>query len=761
MKSKKRIYWIGLGASMLAMFAWIFVAVALTGGREIEDFTPRDEKIMTGFIVVELLTVVVAMVFAVLLGAELGRANREKIQKMPPVKHPERGLGWTAAMFLLSIGLGILGDVLIPVLPVQLVAQSGWVFGGLCLLSIALMGLNAWLSGRSRQQLRQKNVAQMQSYIYSHRESAAATAAEKLPKLIRCRCWTVAYAVFLGLMGMLIAFTAGVALDAGVAGGVGIWSTVLLMCPVSRIRFSVAKDIFKEAQGVVSAEEEPELYAVAREAAEKSGCREELRIILTPDWHASIAKVEQYCFVQLGVILLGMMTREELFCILLHEFSHVTGNQRQMQQEGEYYSWLQSQRMPHFFAGLTSMFFAFPDLYYTLHFGLYRYATSLLEEMEADRAMLKSENPAAIATGLVKLQYYMFYDWEKEAGEEESLYAPEEPQPNHLMKELEAFRKAAACRAPLWDELTGKEIRARTATHPTLVERLAVLELERPRQVSVDMPDETLCSHAIAHVEAIILENVKKNYAQIRQEAYLMPLNMVRSWEESGCPVTAEDYADIVWALRELGRSSRAEELCQQAIDTLSPQAAAHGYFIRGCTRLHRFDREGIADIYTAMQTNRNFLEEGLLILGNYCCMAGEQEELERYRQWAVDMEQKYRDEDIHANSLHKKDRLSSEQLPDGMLEDILRYIHSVDEGRIQRIYLVRKTITESFFSSVFVVEFETNTPEDQHDEILHKIFRYLDTSSDWQFSLFDRQSVAGVPLDKIPGSCVYRKESI
>jgi hypothetical protein len=49
---------------------------------------------------------------------------------------------------------------------------------------------------------------------------------------------------------------------------------------------------------------------------------------------------------------------------------------------------------------------------------------------------------------------------------------------------------------------------------------------------------------------------------------------------------------------------------------------------------------------------------------------------------------------------------LSAEQLSGEMLSEILAYIASIDGGSIQAIYLVRKTITDTFFTSAFVIRF-------------------------------------------------------
>jgi polyphosphate kinase 2 (PPK2 family) len=93
------------------------------------------------------------------------------------------------------------------------------------------------------------------------------------------------------------------------------------------------------------------------------------------------------------------------------------------------------------------------------------------------------------------------------------------------------------------------------------------------------------------------------------------------------------------------------------------------------------------------------------------------------------------------------------------MLEDILSYMHSLDEkGIINRVFLVKKTVSESFFASVFVVHFYGGTDEERRD-IMHGIFRYLDSYPvEKQFALFDYFEYPDVKIEKIEGSLVYEK---
>ena len=236
-------------------------------------------------------------------------------------------------------------------------------------------------------------------------------------------------------------------------------------------------------------------------------------------------------------------------------------------------------------------------------------------------------------------------------------------------------------------------------------------------------------------------------------------MQIVEKWEAEGCPLHVEQYADVMDALQQLGQNKKALELCRRVVDELSGPAAVHAHYMLGCYLLHSYDEAGLEHIYHAMENNPNYIEEGLEIIGDFCCLTGNREELDCYREKALDIAQKDKDLYSHIDSLNKTDDLQTEQLPEGMLESILAYIRSIDEDAISHIYLVRKVISPDFFTSAFVIRFKIGTADEAQDEIMHKIFRHLDTCSDWQFSLFTYTNVISARVDQIEGSCVYQCE--
>ena len=70
--------------------------------------------------------------------------------------------------------------------------------------------------------------------------------------------------------------------------------------------------------------------------------------------------------------------------------------------------------------------------------------------------------------------------------------------------------------------------------------------------------------------------------------------------------------------------------------------------------------------------------------------------------------------------------------------------------------------ISDDFFSSVFVLEFEKDADIDDTDAVCDRIFEYLDTyPEDWQFSLFVYdEKTTGAAVKKVKNACVWEKNS-
>lgn len=627
-------------------------------------------------------------------------------------------------------------------------------------LSLFLILLNYILAKRYLNHFKQMKVEEFQHYLLSHRESAKELAQQKLKFLQKCRHFTDAYAILIAVLAGITAFCVGISYDTSFSIVFYFLSSLLFLASLTRIRFKFSKTLFEDDKFYVSENDFPELYALVKKAARTLNCDDNIKIAFWDDFNAGIAKLNNTYSVQLGAILLNLLSKEELYNVLLHEFAHMANDKDNSMKESLYHHWIITGTNPHFFSEMISFLYSFADTLYIFHFTLYNYAISVVNETSADQKMAEYGDVNYASSALLKLKYHELSVWEGVAKDTECIFEPEMLAKTPIKKEIEMIKNAISLRADFWNQLIDIEILSRSASHPTLKMRLQTLGISNPvifeSEDCQSYKDE--CAKATDYVEELVYQQNMKQYKELRKIYYLEPKEKIEKWEANQKPLKAESYADIVQAFRYLGKTSEAIALCERAIEELDDTAACFAYFMKGCFLLHSYDASGIDYIYKAVENNSNYIDEGLEMIGEFCCLTGREQELQQYRQKAITLGQKQRDCYDELVVLNRKDQLVTEHLPEELLKEILTFIRSIDNGTIQTIYLVRKVISDDFFTSAFIVHFTKDADMNSKETIMHQIFSYLDTCADWQFSLFDYSEVPSGKIKKVPNSCVYEK---
>ncbi len=630
------------------------------------------------------------------------------------------------------------------------------------LVPILLLGINLLAAKAFMARINRAKVADMQNKMLRQRQLAQEASGKLLSRLQSIRRMSSVYTFVIWLLAVCAALFAGMlTVEASHAYAFIVYAGLIFAAVYNRIYKPIPPEINPNAP-VLNRNVYPQIYAAVDRAANALDCRGDITILLSMDCNASILRDGKKYYLQIGIVLLNILSEEELYSICLHEFSHVADKNRANDYEMKYGAWIAEGKPHSRLMIFVSNIFTFFDVYYLFNHMTYSYATSVVRESEADRDMLAYGDARVAASVMLKLSYDDKFQWESGVDDEESMFASETPDPHFLSGRIEKFKAAIAKRHADWNAMIDLEILPNNASHPTKKMRLETLGIKHPEliedtsspayreelQKALDFADEKFAAGWV-------------NYEQTRKEAYLDPLAPVTAWQEQGCPVVAEGFGDILSDLRQLCRHREADALCERAIAELDENSSPLAYFQKGCMLLYRYDETGVDLIYHAMETNHNFMEEGLQMIGSFFCMTGREKQLQEYRERARQMAQKDKDEYSQTGVLSKNDKLSAEaNMPEGMLENILEFIHSIDEDIIKNIYLVRKTISESFFTSAFVIHFWGGT-DAQRNEIMHKIFRYLDTYPvDWQFSLFDYADHTDIKFDKIEGSLVWSKSN-
>jgi hypothetical protein len=155
-------------------------------------------------------------------------------------------------------------------------------------------------------------------------------------------------------------------------------------------------------------------------------------------------------------------------------------------------------------------------------------------------------------------------------------------------------------------------------------------------------------------------------------------------------------------------------------------------------------------------------MQDGFEMVEEYCTMCGLSDEYEHFLRRAVIQMSAHAYNHEVAGSLTPQDHLVPEEGLGDMLPDILSYMEEAANGCLREIYLVRKVISEDFFTSAFVINFEYGTPDETMRRTYQAIFNYLDAYPvDWQFSLFIYDRVTEAAVKRVTDSRVWQKENL
>lgn len=631
-----------------------------------------------------------------------------------------------------------------------------------CFIGLFLLGLVGYLGSviyaKSKNRMK---LAEAKEYMMTKKGSA-----DTDPETIRRRLQ--AAQVFLWVVLILVLLFLTVCCFA-VAGYPEI--TFVSVLPVTiwlglYIRLLSAKKT-PDFQGYITEADYPQLYRLAQSAADEVGVKGELHIALLPDCNAGIRRFGKKISLQVGTQLLSVLHPEELYQILLHEFAHLA-NESAAGAFADSFIWqFASADDGNQMSDLVlKCFFRLPGVVAAFEFATCQMASSESWEKIADSVIIEKGDPSMAVSALCKTAMSGFFDLEMSDFITESFYKSEEVPPNANSVVCAAFRKAIEERSEFWQALLEKELPYQLNSHPIFRQRREALgnpayTVTLPSQEGA-YADEV--EKARQQIDRETVENLKDSYAQRRKDAYLEPLALVERYEASDGQITAPEIPPLLAAYRDLVRYKEQEALCDRILadPTLSEYETVSARFIKGCLLLSHYDAAGIDMIYRAIELNYTYMEGGLDQIGEFCHRMGLEEEMEVYRSRVLSQMQEKMDVYDQAGDLSVSDRLVAEDFNGDAerLPAMLDYMVEAGEGKLLAIYLVRKVITDGYFSSAFVLHFDFGLSDDEKGEVYNKIYHYLDNyPMDWNFSLFVYDKEIAKAVKKVDGALVYHKE--
>ena len=513
----------------------------------------------------------------------------------------------------------------------------------------------------------------------------------------------------------------------------------------------------------------PMLEAMARKAADTVGIKGPIRLEIDRDCECVVNKFGRTYVVFFGTRLLSVLTEEEMYQTILRTFDYFT-------HPKEYRTLVRRYRLGMLGSAdirretcLFDLFFSYADAYLEWEYEPYRTAFRRYTDLHAYKRIQTDGDTVAAVNAMAKEAMWRYFVFEFNNYVTEPFYQEPTPHKHHERNVCNAFRQALRERHEVWLKYLDREIRPtgdgstmfreerrRLAPQAAGPEHLEVLDTATPYGQEV--------AKAIREIEEVRLyREIKDSYKQAREREYLEPLRTVEAYETSPEGYSTPELSPVINAYRELCRYQEAEALCDRIMETeTNPFALAHATYFKGMCMIHRYETEGIDLIYRAIDLNKNYMKDGFETVGVYCTLCGLEDEYATFLRRAEIQVSAHAYNHEGAGTLSVTDRLEQETEIGGMLTDILSYMEQVADGSIREIYLVRKVISEDFFTSAFVINFEYGIPEETMRHVYQAIFNYLDAYPvDWQFSLFVYDRTTEAAVKRVAESRVWQKDNL
>ncbi|MBQ9979118.1 MAG: hypothetical protein IJP20_04955 [Clostridia bacterium] len=624
-------------------------------------------------------------------------------------------------------------------------------------LIVAAGIVNAVLTGKLRKKYNKLNIAEGNKMLLDRKSDIAQdlqSATERLEKA--AKVGKIYISLITALMLVFIFFLGALA---NAAGGLFIFPILIIISVITRF-FGALIDVPKpENKEILDKKDYPELYAIAQRARDEAELEGDIGITTDNSFNAAITKIGNQYYLLLGCSLVNHISRDELYNILLHEFAHHSEKYTPKSPHGFFNRFITYESVPF---PLGDFFISYPMLLYFEEYIIYTALANEYIEKMADSITVAKGDPRAFASAIAKCNLHSQYERLLYQYQEKALFETEEPQTDIAEQYMRGFRRALEENQEIWLDMFEREIQPRNASHPIYRARRDAVGVSKDDVViSLDVSGDGLDAERekiTAQTNSEILQMLTPNYSELRKQNYLTPLSIIDDWEKNKENYPKTELTKVIQAMIDIMRHEDAEKLCDHIIENEENiYLTAFPKSFKGYLLVNREDPRGVDLLYESIELNSNLFEISIDPIGEYACRNGLQDVLDEYREKALALAQKNVDEDEQANSVSAKDNL----VPDDMSEDALRshieFITSVSDS-ISGIYLVKKVISDTFYSHVFLIEFENKTPGEVINESMNRIFRYLDTLDNEQYSLFLYAPIYKSVVKKVDGSKIYSK---
>ena len=579
-----------------------------------------------------------------------------------------------------------------------------WLLAGSLAALAAMAVVNGVCRWRYSAAEKEKSARQMYDEELRYKAETDASPAGKEKSLRRHLAAAAVWEAAVILLLLLSCFFAGKATSTQEGGASSAATTGIVICVLACLLLSgyifpllgVSEEEEAEAGRMpeLRREEYPHVFSLVEKAAERAGVKGGADVFFF-DAGFFVFEKRGKVNVCLDVDQLSLMTDEEVYAVLLHEFAHVRN--KDTAKSARYARFCRLLQVP----DLDMNVFALSGLLYgwfaarvAAEVERVNFYDSRRREILADRFVKECGFAQIYVNATAKSAMYGLFLEEAAPDLSSAVYAGEEYPKNICDLYLDSFAGHLGARKEYWDAVLRRELPARVDSHPTLKMRMENAGVADYDISAREKDPESLAERKKMRGEfSSVMRERLGEYYPLQKKEWQEKVDKKREFlarEEAGEDISEGellDYIEFLYRLYDDCALRAAERLMQKNPD--SPAAACY----KGQILAERGDRECLPLLYRAAE-EPEFTDAAMQTAGIFVLRTGEQALVDDYRSRTVSMVQKYMDnvkESPESMRIGAKDALVPCDIPAPLLRPMIERLVCAGGGRITRIYAAVK----------------------------------------------------------------------
>lgn len=594
--------------------------------------------------------------------------------------------------------------------------------------------------------LSMKQLYEMSKQWQKEIESNYLSEQRKVDKLITL---ANAYLIFLIAIQCVFFYALGCTKADFGAGIIGV--SIFTLAPLF---FSLMLPAVTEEQksAFISEKQFPMLYETARRAYETTNCTGQLQLAYSTEGIA-INKVGNKITVFLHPSIVRLLTQDELYNVLIHEFAHDVNvdTRRAMRYFKAEQKWEASDGV-----GYSSLFTAFLQQKISFAIAKYRAFSSRYHEIKADELVAKLGNAQHYTNANAKSEMYKLYNQNGNFVMNYEIFASDNPPEDWYTKDVECFFAAKEKFEPRWRQQMAVELPAMNDSHPTFRMRMENANCTHYDCDTVESNQQYVeeQNRFIEFGNKLLAKEMKPQYQFIREDAFLTRNKYFEIYQKfkAGENISSNTLVECAKSLFNVD-NEKTSEIVEVLIDRKSPW----GYYIMAMIHLENNDERCLPLFEEAMKTSA-LAPDCIQNIGLFALRTGNQQLLDEYRSRVADTMQTSKD--VYDDRVWTpKIPLKQCALPESARNQLIDELKKQFENNLTAVYMASysKGSTETH---IVMAQFDKKLKPQQ----LYPLFSQL---SEVIENFGDENILSAVTLNKqqfnaikkVDGSLVYQKD--